>query len=218
MSRSYSSTDFDEIYKTYIGNEPFINNSVETGYSMMDYWRWTLSCIYESTTRGGFAEYIVKIALDEGGINLNPSGKTGMELYDLVGPKLKSTGKPARIEVKSTSRYHINRKNAIVPTKTQQFGIAKKRTIDERGNFPDSSPKQRNNDIYVFVMFNGDGKGDSFFDLSQWDFYVMPTVEIDNDPVYCDRSNIRLNVVQERCKKLSFEELPTEVIRVCGKL
>ena len=71
MSKNNSSPDFDEIYKTYSGDEPFINNGVETSHSMLDYWQWTLSCIYESTTRGGFAEYIVKIALDDGGINLN---------------------------------------------------------------------------------------------------------------------------------------------------
>lgn len=210
--------DSDEIFKTYNGNESFINNGVDTGYSMLNYWQWTLSCIYESTTRGGFAEYIVKIALNAGGIDRNPLGRTGMEPYDLDGPNLKSTGKPARIEVKSTSLYHVNRAGRIVPTKTQQFDIAKKMDLDENGNYSEFATKQRHNDVYVFVMFNGDGKGESFFDLSLWDFYVMPTRDIDNDPEYRDRSNIRLKVVQERCRKLTFDELPSELVRVCNEL
>ena len=111
----------------------------------------------------------------------------------------------------------MNQVQGLVETKTHQFGIGKKRALDNNGDYPDDAPKKRNNDIYVFVMFNGDGVNDSFFDLSLWDFYVMPTVEIDNDPVYRDRKNIRLSVVQERCRKLSFDQLAAEINRVCNQ-
>lgn len=204
--------------KTFTGDEKFINNGSETKYSMLDFWRWTLSCIYESTTRGSFAEYIVKIALDHGGINANPSGKTGMEEYDLKGPILRCTGEPARIEVKSTSYFHLNQVLGIVPTQTQQFGIPKKKVLDENGDYPDDAPRQRNNDLYVFAVFNGMNEEENIFDLALWDFYVMPTYEINNDLMYKDRTNIRLKVVQERCKKLSFDELAAEIKDVCNKI
>jgi len=211
--------DLEKIYKLYEGSEKFIDRGVETEHTMLDFWRWTLSCIYESTTRGGFAEFIVKIALDDAGVKKNPSGKTGMDPYDLDGPNINSTKKPSKIEVKCTSRYHLNQIKGLVPTKTQQFGIGKRRVVDEAtGDYPDDAPKKRNNDIYVFVIFNGESIDDSFFDLSLWDFYVLPTKAIDNDPVYKDRANISLKAVQERCRKLAYEELAEELVKVCDCL
>ena len=142
-----------------------------------------------------------------------------MDPYDLDGPNINSTKKPSKIEVKCTSRYHLNQIKGLVPTKTQQFGIGKRRVVDEAtGDYPDDAPKKRNNDIYVFVIFNGESIDDSFFDLSLWDFYVLPTKAIDNDPVYKDRANISLKAVQERCRKLAYEELAEELVKVCDCL
>lgn len=206
----------------YTGDEKFIYNESEQIASMLNFWQWTLSCIFESATRGSVAEYIVKLALDYGYIKENPDGKTGMESFDLLGPEIRSTGEKARIEVKSTGYCHINPhvnpEKGYVETKTQQFNIAKKTAADEAGDFKDGAPKQRNNDIYVCAVYNGRQPGEEIFDLSQWDFYVIPTHELNDDPVYHDRQNIRLNVVQERYKKLAFGEVADEVRSVCKSL
>lgn len=206
----------------YTGKEEFVFNGAKPVASMLSFWQWTLSCIFESATRGSVAEYIVKLALDYGGINKNPDGKTGMESYDLKGPVMKSNGNEARIEVKSTGYFHVNPhvnpEKGYKETAKQQFNIAKKTAADETGDFKDGAPKQRNNDIYVCAVYNGKKPGDEIFDLSRWDFYVIPTNDLNNDPVYHDRQYIQLKVVQERYDKLTFDEIADAVRAVCDSI
>lgn len=45
------SKDFNKIYKSYKGDEKFKLDGAETSYTMLNFWQWSLSCIYESTTR-----------------------------------------------------------------------------------------------------------------------------------------------------------------------
>ena len=125
----------------FSGDEMFINNGNTTKDSMLGFWQWTLSCIHDSSTRGSFAEYIVKLALDHGGFSYNPEGKTGMEMFDLLGPVIPSTNKKSRIEVKSTGYFRLIPNAGYSAIATQQFNIAKKVPPDETGAYQEGTPK-----------------------------------------------------------------------------
>ncbi|MCX6350451.1 MAG: hypothetical protein NTX03_01155 [Bacteroidetes bacterium] len=44
------------------GNEPLIFNNYPLKYSLMDFWKWSVSDILSNATRGRFAEFIVATA------------------------------------------------------------------------------------------------------------------------------------------------------------
>ena len=199
----------------FTGEERFVLDGENTSYDMLGFWQWTLSCIYDGTTRGSFAEYIVKLALDHGGFKYNDEPKTGMELYDLEGPKIPSMGRPSRVEVKSTGYFLINPYTGYRRTKGQQFSIKKKKVPDETGDFNENSIAKRNNDIYVLSVYNGKSEEENIFDLALWDFYVLPTFWLNRDPAWRERTSITLSKVQEMCEKKSFEELPGAIADAC---
>ena len=202
----------------FTGEETFVLDGKNTSDTMLGFWQWTLSCIHDSTTRGSFAEYIVKLALDYGGYRYNDEPKTGMELYDLDGPVIPATGKNARIEVKSTGYFLINPYTGFRRTKGQQFSIKKKRVPDETGDFQDDSIPQRNNDIYVLTVYNAISQEENVFDLSLWDFYVLPTFWLNQNPKWEDRTSITLKAVQEMCEKNNFRELPEAITSACKSI
>ena len=118
-------------FTVYNGNEVLISNGNETAYSMIDFWRWGYSNINHHMLRGTFAEFIVKCALDQGGINTSKEVGTGLEPYDLDGPILK-TGKPAKIEVKNTG---FTRRDGTKTKKHPNFSIRPARIPDEVGDY-----------------------------------------------------------------------------------
>ncbi|MBK9250286.1 MAG: hypothetical protein IPM69_19795 [Ignavibacteria bacterium] len=44
------------------GNEQLFDNSKQLGFSLFDFWRWSVSDILSNATRGRFAEFIVATA------------------------------------------------------------------------------------------------------------------------------------------------------------
>ena len=205
--------------KKYTGSEKFIMNDKELPYSMTDFWSWTLSCIHDSMTRGSFAEHIVKIALDNAGYNYNDEPKTGMELYDLDGPVIPATGKESHIEVKHTGYFRYNPHiDDYIETKYQRFSIEKKHVPDKMGDFSEESIAQRNNDIYVFAVYTAKDKTQNIFDLSLWDFYVMPTFQLDQDSYWSNCKSISLKSVQKMCEKCDFNSLPGRIAAACEQI
>ena len=127
-------------------------------YTALDYWRFQFSYFWDMQKE--IAEFLVAKALD---LEL-PHNKNGWTPFDI-----RYKGK--RIEIKSSSYFHSWRGDNKV-SKRRVFSIAK--TI---GQHSEKKPKpERQNDVYVFCLNTGYTFADSDpFELSHWEFYVVPT-------------------------------------------
>ena len=158
------------------GNEKFKGCSNRT-FKIRDFWRYMYSNIYENT--GDIAEFLVAMALGK----TESFKKYGWTQYDLDYEGLK-------IEVKATQYYQPWRADNNV-SEMRKFGIGKALTIEGDR----TSPRARNNDIYVFALNEGRIKDNANpLDLNNWSFWVIPT-SIFNDS-YDNRSTITLDNIK----------------------
>ncbi len=199
----------------YNGNENLINNGEYLPNTILDYWQWAYSNILQNIQRGNFAEFIVKTALEAGGVDFNPGLKNDFAPYDLNGPIIASTNKQSRIEVKSAAFVQIW---DIKHPERASFSIAPAMLPDETGDYRPDAPKQRNNDMYVFALYTAKDRRCNILDLSWWEFYVLPTHVINSDPVLNNQKTISLKRVQELCTPWGFDELYSEIQRVCDSI
>jgi len=75
------------------GVEKISFENIETKYSFLNFWQWSVSDILSNTTRGCFAEFIVGTAIDLDVRNL----RNEWDAYDLT------TNDGIKIEIKSAS-------------------------------------------------------------------------------------------------------------------
>ena len=199
----------------YNGNENLINDGKYLPYSMLDFWKWAYSNLILNVSRGTFAEFIVKSALDASGFTYNSEMKTGFEPYDLDGPIIPSLHRAARIEVKSSA--YVQLWDIKHPDRTS-FSIAPAKLPDRDGDFKDDAPRQRNNDIYVFTLYTATEKRRNILDLSWWQFYVLPTFKIEQDTILSKQKTISLSRVKELCETLSFDSLCDGIVEACNSI
>ena len=199
----------------YNGDEKLINDGKYMPYTMQNFWQWAYSNILHNMQRGTFAEFIVRCALEDGNIPTRSETGTGTEPYDLEGPIIKSTGKAARVEVKSAAFVqawdikHPDRAN---------FSIAPAKIPDETGDYPALADRQRNNDLYVFTLYTATDRRRNILDLSWWEFYVLPTYKIEADPQLCKQKTISLKRVRELCELLSYDKLCQTIVAECNSI
>lgn len=180
------------------GNEKFKGCSNRT-FKIRDFWRYMYSNIYENT--GDIAEFLVAMALGK----TESFKKYGWTQYDLDYEGLK-------IEVKATQYYQPWRADNNV-SEMRKFGIGKALTIEGDR----TSPRARNNDIYVFALNEGRIKDNANpLDLNNWRFWVIPT-SIFNDS-YDNRSTITLDIIKSISENkgwcpqgVKFDKLKDEV-------
>lgn len=199
----------------YNGSENLINDGKYMPYSMLDFWKWAYSNLILNVSRGTFAEFIVKSALDDGGFILNTEMKTGFEPFDLDGPRIKALNRNARIEVKSAAFVQLW--NIKHPDRAS-FSIAPAKMPDETGDYREDAPRQRNNDLYVFTLYTAADKRRNILDLSWWQFYVLPTFKIESDPILKKQKSISLKRVESLCRQLSFNELCNGIVDACNDI
>lgn len=199
----------------YSGNENLINDGQYLPYSVLDFWQWAYSNLIHNVSRGTFAEFIVKSALEQNNIPGNCENKTGFEPYDLDGPIIPFLNRASRIEVKSAA--FVQQWDIKHPDRTS-FGIAPAKLPDETGDYPQFAEKQRNNDLYVFTLYTAKDRRRNILDLSWWQFFVLPTFLINNDPKLNIQKTISLSKVKELCTCLSFNDLYPAIISSCEKI
>lgn len=199
----------------YNGNENLINDGEYLQYSMLDFWKWAYSNLILNVSRGTFAEFIVKSALDRGGFTYNSEMKTGFEPYDLDGPAIQSLNRLSRIEVKSAAFVQLW--DIKHPDKAS-FSIAPAKLPDETGDYREDAPRQRNNDIYVFTLYTAQDRTRNILDLSWWKFYVLPTFKIENDPQIKKQKTISLKKIEKMCTQLSFDDLCSGIVDACNSI
>ena len=171
------------------GNEEFSYNGQETNLTILEFWRWHYSELYNMQNL--MAEFIVAKAL-----GLSQAVNAGSwTLYDI-----KYRGK--RIEVKETAYMHSWQKDDTPKSQTRVFGITK-----AHEKYKDSStPLGRQNDIYVFCLNTGETRETSNpLKLENWEFYVVPTSVINKK---CgDAKSISLPRLRKISESIAYPKL-----------
>jgi len=144
------------------GNELLSTNEHASSYSILDYWKWAYSDLHSNVSRGVFAEFLVGSALD-----IVSTPREEWAPYDLIYDKY-------RIEVKSASylqSWDENFHEHIL------FDISPKKSWSSDLGYSVSAA--RHSEIYVFCLFNALSKDIPVYDLSHWEFFILPTKTLD---------------------------------------
>lgn len=181
-----------------IGNEPFTLNGQETDLTMLEYWRWHYSEIFD--LQDTIAEYIVGKAL-----GFNEAQNVGhWTLFDMLY-------RGCRIEVKETSYYHAWQKEGDKISHVRVFGIPK---ANSEYDYPDEPNRfERQNDIYVFCLNTGENRKDSNpLQLEHWEFYVVPTRVINEQ---CgDGKSVSLSRIRKMVEMVSYDRLRSTIDQI----
>lgn len=174
------------------GHEFLSDNGTKVEYNLYDFWRWSVSDILSNATRGRFAEFIVGTA-----VGLNPTDlRDEWDAFDI------KTDDEIKIEVKSAS--YIQSWNQKAFSKIS-FSIKKARYWDAENNMQRGEPK-RHADLYIFChLKHKDQNTIDPLKMEQWDFYVLPTITLDN----YERSqhSITLNSLKKLTEPTKYAEL-----------
>ena len=188
------------MYNKLSGKEKFTFQNEITGLSILEYWQWLYSDVYD--LQDTLAEYIVAKALGKD----EPDNTGSWTLYDIA-----YRGK--RIEVKETSYYHSWQTDEEPKSKVRTFGITK-----AYSEYQDNTSKlERQNDVYVFCLNTGETKRDSNpLQLEHWEFYVIPTSVINDN---CgEQKTIRLSRIRKLTEKVDYDRLKNKVDEVIDGL
>lgn len=143
------------------GYEPLTFNGKPAGFTVLDFWRFQHSNIWD--VQEEIAEFIVAKALGQD----VPYNKNGWTLWDI-----NYRGK--RIEIKETGYYHSWRADGKV-SQVRNFGINKAYSTYK----DNTSSFERQNDVYVFCLNIGETKEASNpLQLEHWRFWVVLTETI----------------------------------------
>lgn len=147
------------------GSERFHCAGDDLGFDLRGFWEWSVSDVVSNATRGRLAEYIIAQA-----VGAADGVRDEWAAYDLHDPRGIS------IEVKSAAyiqSWHQDRFSTIT------FNCPKSRAWDPETN-RQSDVQSRQAEVYVFALLaHKDQATLDPFDLSQWEFYVVPTVWLD---------------------------------------
>ena len=173
--------------------EKFRDGSNNLDFNLLSFWQWSSSDIVSNSTRGILAEYIVGKAL---GCIKDDDIRDEWGAYDLV------TQGGVRIEVKSAAYVQSWQQSRLSKI---SFNVPKTLGWDRETNKRDTK-KKRQADVYVFaLLFHKDKKTVNPLDISQWEFFVLPTKVLD------ERERSQHSITLASLKKLtgsvSFFEL-----------
>ncbi len=148
------------------GEEPLTFNEKVLEFSLLDFWRWSVSDILSNSTRGRFAEFIVATATN--------IGKT--VLRDEWSPYDLETSCGIKLEVKSSAYIQSWFQRVLSPI---QFNIKAAYHWDSLTN-RFSDVKKRHADIYIFCLLHHiDKQTIDPLNMNHWEFYVLATKELD---------------------------------------
>ena len=186
--------DLKEIEITkHSGEEKFRDGSNNLDFNLLSFWQWGSSDVVSNYTRGIFAEYMVGKAL---GCIKNGDVRDEGRAYDL------DTQAGVRIEVKSAAYVQSWKQSRLSKI---SFNVPKTLGWDRETNKFDTE-KKRQADVYVFaLLFHKDKETVNPLDISQWEFFVLPTKVLDER----ERSqhSITLPSLKKLTDSVSFFEL-----------
>lgn len=178
------------------GSEQLTFHEKNIGYSLLEFWQWSVSDILSNSTRGKFAEFIVGTAM-----NINPKKlRDEWDAFDL------KTDNGIKIEIKSSAYIQSWQQSNF---STISFSIKKAKHWDE-SNKNSRGKSKRHADLYVFCLLKI--KDQSIIDplkLEQWDFYVLPTYKLDN--YKRSQTSITINSLKKLTDSVSYSELEMKI-------
>lgn len=144
------------------GSERLIYDDKILDFSLLDFWRWSVSDILSNATRGRFAEFIVATAAK---IDIkNVRDEWGA--FDLITPN------GIKIEVKSAAYIQSWFQRVL---STISFSTKAALYWDSETN-KQSKIAQRSADVYIFCLLHHENKPTcNPLDLNHWEFYVVST-------------------------------------------
>jgi hypothetical protein len=172
---------------------------------MRDFWSWGYSNLTSNTQRGMYAEYLVSIALNA--VTPIRTDWADWGPYDVLTPE------GIKVEVKCSAYLQ-----AWKQTKLSKiiFGIAQTHKFDfDADAFTYDSEFVRHADVYVFCLEtckNPDELNER--DLSQWEFYVVPTTQI-NKELGSQKTVSLSTLIKIGARRVSFCDLRAAVLEAC---
>ena len=198
-NNTFQTMQLDKIQATIkTGKEHLTYNAEKLNFSLLDFWRWSVSDLLSNATRGRFAEFIVATATN---ISLKQV-REEWDKYDLT------TSEGIKIEVKSAAYLQSWTQN-----KLSKISFSTKAAIDLDNLQNDA---KRHADVYVFCLLKHDIKATvDPLNMNHWEFYVMATKEL-NDYKRSQRS-ITLNSLQKVTQPVTYDQLD-KVIKTKHKI
>ena len=180
--------------------EPFIFDGEPEKFSLLDFWIWSGSNVLNNTLRGQIAEYIITQATKAE----VPAIRVEWESVDIMTPEGIS------IEVKSAAYFQSWHQDK--PSKIS-FKIKKTSSWDNETNQYEKTPC-RKAQVYVFCLLtNKDRNTINPLDLSQWKFYILPTIILDSR--LGDQKNIGLSRLEELGAEIvNYDQIHNTLLKV----
>lgn len=180
------------------GQEKLTFNNEILDYSLLDFWRWSVSDILSNATRGRFAEFIVASA-----INFNKNTiRDEWSAYDL------ETVEGIKLEIKSAAYLQ-----SWFQTKLSKisFDIKATRLLDSITNVV-ATEKVRQADVYVLCLLHHKDKLTvNPLNMNQWLFYVLATKQLNE--YQRSQHSTTLNSLQKLATPVSYSELHNEILK-----
>lgn len=176
-----------------LGTERFHDLNRDLGFDLLSFWQWSASDIMSNATRGVVAEYLVAEAVGVAANNVREEWAA----FDVQAPD------GTKIEVKSAAfiqswhQRELSRISFVVP-KTLEWTKETNRQSHEA---------KRQADVYVFALLaHTDQETLDPLDVAQWEFFVLPTVILDQR----ERSqhSITLPSLRKLTRSVDYCELP----------
>lgn len=148
------------------GSEPILCDGKKIA-CVQDYWRWAHSDLNSNAERGKFAEFLVSCALNSAG---ETSGEWGA--FDILWE-----AENVKVEVKTSAYLQIWGQKAL---SKPIFSTRPSRAWNPVDNTYEGESR-RQADVYVFALENctvQEMVNPNPLDLSQWEFYVLPTSKL----------------------------------------
>src|SRR5579875_2351118 len=180
------------------GSEPLHADGHALGPTLLDFWRWSVSDLVSNATRGRLAEFIVANALA-----IATSGvRDEWSAFDL------QTAEGVKVEVKSAAYVQSWFQSKLSEIK---FRTPKTHAFDpDTGEVAPQARRQAH--VYVFaILKHQDQRTIDPLNVNQWEFYVVPTVDLDARTR--SQYGITLSTLKTLCRPLGYTELRTGVLQ-----
>jgi hypothetical protein len=179
------------------GNEPLTLNGSVIDFSLLDFWRWSVSDLLSNATRGRFAEFIVATAT---AVDLE-TARDEWGAYDLI------TQEGIKIEVKSSAYVQSWEQKSLSKI---SFGIKASHSWDDETN-KRLEIAVRSADVYVFCLLHHDNKQTCDpLNLDHWEFYVLATAELNS--YTRSKNSITINSLRKLTDSVCYNRLNAQII------
>jgi hypothetical protein len=180
------------------GNERLFLNEVPMDFSLLDFWRWSVSDILSNATRGRFAEFIVATATHIDVCTVRDEWSA----FDLITPE------GIKLEIKSAAYLQSWYQKALSKI---LFSTRRSLAWDSESNLQ-AKIATRSADIYVFCLLNHQTKATADpLNLDQWQFYVLSTRQI--EAYSRSQHSITLKSLEKLILAVSYKKLRDQILQ-----